>query len=303
MTIDSVLAAELVTADGRHLLVDTSTEPELFWAIRGGGGNFGVVTRFKFRLNAMPQFTGGILVLPATPETIAGFSAASLEAPDELSTIGNVMPAPPLPFLPAEHHGQLVIFAMMAFAGDDAAAQRALAPFRGLAATLADMVQPSPYSAMYPPEDPNYKPTAVARTMFSDGISIETARTIYDYLSKSDAAMRVAQIRALGGAMARVPSDATAFAHRTKPMLINVAAFYQGDADREKRREWVIDFKRALQPHDDSAYVGFLTDDGAARLRATYPGTTGDRLRKVKAAVDPTNLFRLNQNVSPSDAI
>lgn len=299
LTIDSLIGAELVTADGRHLRVDETREPELFWALRGGGGNFGVVTRLKFRLNELPHFTGGILILPATPETIAGFAAASVAAPDELSTIGNVMPAPPLPFLPAEHHGRLVIFAFMSFAGEDQAAQRAIAPFRALATPLADMVKPGPYVAMYPPEDPSYKPTAVARTMFVDGISAGAATTVHDVLSRSDATMRVAQLRALGGAMARIPPDATAFAHRSKPMLVNVAAFYQGDADREKRRAWVKDFKNALQP-DDAAYVGFLTDDGEARIRATYPGATWDRLRRVKATYDPTNLFRLNQNISPA---
>jgi FAD/FMN-containing dehydrogenase len=300
LTIDSVLAAEVVTADGRHLVVDESHEPDLFWAIRGGGGNFGVVTRLEFRLNSMPNFTGGILILPATPETIAGFSAASLSAPDELSTIGNVMPAPPLPFLPAEHHGKLVIFAFVAFAGDDGAAARVIEPFRKLATPLADLVKPGPYVAMYPPEDPNYKPTAVARTMFVDKIGIHAARTIHDYLSKSDATMRVAQLRALGGALARVPAEATAFAHRSKPMLVNVAAFYEGDADREKRSVWVKDFKHALQPNDDSAYVGFLTDDGRERIRATYPGATWGHLARVKATYDPTNLFRLNQNVTPA---
>src|SRR6185436_20043291 len=132
-------------ADGHHLRVDESHEPDLFWAIRGGGGNFGVATRLKFRLNAMPKFTGGILILPATPETIAGFAAAALTAPDELSTIGNVMPAPPMPFLAPELHGRLVIFAMIAFAGDDEAAVRAIAPFRALATPLADMVKPGPY--------------------------------------------------------------------------------------------------------------------------------------------------------------
>jgi FAD/FMN-containing dehydrogenase len=299
LTIDSVLAAEIVTADGRHQRVDAEHEPELFWAIRGGGGNFGVVTRIQFRLNPMPHFTGGILVLPATPETIAGVAAASLVAPDELSTIGNVMPAPPLPFLAPEHHGQLVIFAMIAFAGDDEAAKRAIAPFRSLAKPLADLVKPGPYVAMYPPEDPNYRPTAVARTMFVDTVGIETATTIYEFLSSSDATIRVAQLRALGGAMARVPADATAFAHRSKPMLVNVAAFYQGDAEREVRRTWVSKFASAMQPRDDGAYVGFLTDDGEARIHSAYPGGTWERLAGIKRRYDPTNLFRLNQNIQP----
>jgi FAD/FMN-containing dehydrogenase len=299
MTIDSLLAAEMVTADGRHLRVDAEHEPDLFWAIRGGGGNFGVVTRLRFALHELPHFTGGILILPATPQTIAGFSAAALAAPEELSTIANVMTAPPVPFLPAELHGSLVIFAFVAFAGDDDAAARAIAPFRSLATPLADLVKPGPYLSMYPPEDPSYRPTAVARTMFVDSIDLAKAELILDRLSKSDATMRVAQLRPLGGALARVPADATAYAHRLKPMLVNVAAFYQGAADREVRRAWVSEFKRALEPDDESAYVGFLTDDGPSRIRAAYPGTTWDRLSRVKAAYDPTNVFRLNQNVPP----
>ena len=299
MTIDSLLAAEVVTADGRHLCADAAHHSDLFWAIRGGGGNFGVVTRLQFKLHELPQFTGGILILPATPEIIAGFVAAATTAPDELSAIANVMPAPPMPFLPPEVHGRLVIFAMMAFAGDDASAERALAPFRSLATPIADLVKPGPYAAMYPPEDPSYRPTAVSRTLFVDSIDLPTSETIIEHLSNSDAAMRVAQIRVLGGALARVPADATAYAHRSKPILVNVAAFYQGDADREVRRSWVTRFARTLQPNDNSAYVGFLSDDGEARIRGAYPGATWDRLRKIKAKYDPSNLFRLNQNIAP----
>jgi len=299
MTIDSLLAAEVVTADGRHVRADANHHSDLFWAIRGGGGNFGVVTRLQFRLHELTQFTGGILILPATPETIAGFAAAALAAPDELSTIGNIMPAPPMPFLPNEVHGRLVIFAMIAFAGDDEAAKRAIAPFRSLATPIADMVKPGPYVGMYPPEDPSYHPTAVARTMFVNSIDASTAETVFEYLSKSDATMRVAQLRALGGAMARVPADATAYAHRSKPMLVNVAAFYQGEAEREGRRSWATEFARTLQPNDDAAYVGFLTDDGEARIRAAYPGATWDRLTRIKSVYDPSNLFRLNQNIPP----
>lgn len=299
LTIDSVLAAEVVTADGRHRRVDAWREPDLFWAIRGGGGNFGVVTRLLFRLNPLPRFTGGIMVLPATAETIAGFAAASMAAPEELSTIGNVMPAPPMPFLPAEQHGRLVILAFVAFAGDDEAAARAIAPFRALAAPLADMVRPGPYLAMYPPEDRNYRPTAVSRTLFVDAIDAPVARTILQYLSQSDGTMRVAQLRALGGAMARVPADATAFAHRSKPMLVNVAAFYRGDADRAVRQSWVRHFASALNARDDGAYVGFLSDDGQDRIASAYPDATRVRLAGIKATYDPANLFRLNQNIAP----
>ncbi|HET8777131.1 MAG TPA: FAD-binding oxidoreductase, partial [Candidatus Limnocylindria bacterium] len=140
MTIDNLLAAEVVTADGELLRVDADTHPNLFWAIRGGGGNFGVVTRFQFRLQPLDGIVGGMLVLPATPDTVAGFIAAAEAAPEELSTIANVMSAPPMPFLPEEAHGKVVILAMLAFAGDPADGERALAPFRALAEPLADML-------------------------------------------------------------------------------------------------------------------------------------------------------------------
>jgi len=300
MTIDSVLAAEVVTADGRYRRVDAEHDPDLFWAIRGGGGNFGVVTRIKFRLNPLSHFTGGLLVLPATPETIAGFVAMALAAPNELSTIANVMPAPPLPFLPSAELGRPVILASMAFAGADAAALRAIAPFRSLATPLADLVKAGPYLAMFPPEDPTVRPIGVSRTMFMDAVDIDAANTILDYLSASNAPMRAAQIRALGGAMARVPADATAFAHRSRSVLVNVAAFYQDRTTRDRHRAWVAAFSKALQPDDDAAYVGFLTADDATRVRAAYPGSTWERLARIKAIYDPANLFHLNYNVPPT---
>jgi FAD/FMN-containing dehydrogenase len=302
MTIDSLLAAEVVVADGRLIRADAEHDPDLFWAIRGGGGNFGVVTRFKFRLHELTHFTGGILILPATPETIAGFVAASMAAPDELSTIGNVMPAPPLPFLPNEVHGRLVLFALVAFAGDDESAVRAIAPLRALATPIADMVKPGPYAAMFQPEDPNNHPSAIVRTSFMNSVDVRSAGIMLEHLSKSDAAMRVTQLRVLGGALARVPANATAYAHRSKPMLVNIASFYNGAADREVRARWILEYSSALLPKDDAAYVGFLSDEGPSRIRAAYPGATWDRLKKIKAAYDPDNVFRLNQNVSPGGA-
>jgi FAD/FMN-containing dehydrogenase len=299
MTIDSMLAAEVVTADGRFRRVDFEHEPDLFWAIRGGGGNFGVVTRILFRVNPLPRFTGGLLIMPATPETIAAFTATALAAPDELSTIANLMPAPPLPFLPTNAHGTLVILANIAFAGDDDAAVRAIAPFRAIATPLADMVKPAPYLSMYPPEDPSRRPVMITRTMFVESIDAKTAGTVHEYLLGSYPALHVAQLRILGGAMSRVPADATAFAHRSKPILVNVSTIFNGDVDRRGERARVTEFANAIQPEDDGAYVGFLGDDGRARIRSAYPGATWERLVRIKSKYDPTNLFRLNHNIPP----
>ena len=300
LTIDNLLAAEIVTADGELHRVDADHEPDLFWAIRGGGGNFGVATRFQYRLQELPEIVGGVLVLPATAETVAGFVAAAEVAPDELSTIANVMNCPPMPFVPEEHHGEVVILAMMCWAGDAASGEAAIAPFRALATPYADLVHPSAYPEMFPPEDDSYHPTAASRTMFMDRIGLPEGRTIVERLNASDATLRAAQIRVLGGAMARVPVDATAFAHRRSPILVNVAAFWEGEADRPVKEAWVEGLAADLEQDDTGAYVNFVNDEGPERVRAAYPGATWGRLAAIKRRYDPENLFGRNQNIPPA---
>jgi len=299
LTIDDLLAAEIVTADGRLRVVDAEHEPDLFWAIRGAGANFGVVTRFKLRLHELDDVVGGILILPATAETIAGFIAAAEAAPEELGTIANVMPCPPMPFVAEEHHGALVNMAMLAFAGDAESGERAVAPFRALAEPLADMVRPIPYPEMYPPEDPDYHPKAVSRTMFIDHVDLPVAQTIMDFLTASDSPVRVSQLRVLGGAIARVPADATAYAHRGSRIMVNLAAFYETDEEKPARQAWLAEFASAIQQGDTGRYVNFLSDDGEAGVRAAYPRETYDRLASIKAVYDPGNLFRVNHNIAP----
>jgi len=302
LTIDDLLAADVVTADGELVRADATTNPDLFWAIRGGGGNFGVATRFQFRLHDLPKFTGGMLLLPATPDTIVGFIRASQAGPEELSTICNVMPCPPMPFVPAEHHGSLVIMGMLAFAGPVEAGVSAIAPFRALAPPLADMVKPQPYTAMYPPEVGDYHPVATVHTCFIESVDRGVASTILDHLKASTAMMRAVQLRVLGGAMARVPADATAFAHRDRRIMVNVAALYQDPADEAKHAAWASGLADALSHGDEAGYVNFLGIEGPARVRAAYPGATWERLVAIKRRYDPDNLFRHNQNIEPGGA-
>ena len=300
LTIDNLLAAEVVTADGQIRHVDEQTHPDLFWAIRGGGGNFGVVTRFKFQLHEVPTVVGGMLILPATPETIAGFIAESEAAPEELSGIGNVMTAPPMPFLPPEVHGKLIVMAFLVYAGEAEPGERALAPFRALATPYADMLKAMTYPEIYPPEEGgDYHPVAASLTMFVDQIDRSVAETIVNHLQSSSASMAVAQLRVLGGALARVPADATAFAHRNSKIMVNIAALYEKPEEKATHEAWVADFASALRQSDKGAYVNFLAEEGEERIRAAYPGSTWDRLAVVKARYDPMNLFRLNQNIQP----
>jgi FAD/FMN-containing dehydrogenase len=299
LTIDDLLAADIVTADGRLLRVDADSHPDLYWAIRGGGGNFGVATRFRFRMHELERVVGGLLILPATADVIHSFVQAAEAAPDELSTIANVFSAPPMPFLPPEAHGKLIVVAMVCYAGELGAADRVMAPFRGLAEPIADMVRPMPYPEIFLPEEEGFHPVESIRTMFVESIDRPAAETIVERVGASDATMAAAQIRVLGAAMARVPVEATAFAHRTSRIMVNVAAIYERAEDAAKYDPWVQEFADALPTDDAGAYVNFLSDEGEERIRAAYPAGTWERLQNVKARYDPANLFRLNQNIPP----
>ncbi len=299
LTIDDLLSVEVVTADGRLLQVDGTSHPDLFWALRGGGGNFGVATRFLVRLHEVSSVFGGLLILPATSEVIAGFVAAAQAAPDELSTIANVMKAPPMPFFPKEVIGKTVVMAMLVYAGDVEEGRRVTAPFVALATPLANMLHPMRYPEIYQPEPEGYHPIAASRTMFVDGIDRRVAETILDYIQTSSAFMPAAQLRVLGGAVARVTDDATAYAHRRSPIMVNVAALYNRPDEKPIHEEWASRFATALRQADAGVYVNFLGDEGPDQVRRAYPDRTWERLSAIKARYDPANLFHLNQNIPP----
>jgi FAD/FMN-containing dehydrogenase len=300
LTIDNLLAAEVVTADGQVLSVDHESHPDLFWAIRGGGGNFGVATRLQFRLQEVGTVVGGMLIQPATADVIHSFVEAAEAAPEELSGIANIMRAPPMPFLPPELHGRLVIFALLVYAGEAEAGERAVAPFRELAEPLADMVGPKPYPAIFDAGgEEEFHPIAAVRTLFVDSIDRAAAETIVEQLQASTAMLAATQLRVLGGAAARVPADATAYAHRQSRIMVNVAAMFGSTDEAPDHEPWVNGLADALRQDDKGAYVNFLGDEGEDRIRAAYPGETWDRLVAVKRRYDPTNIFRLNQNIPP----
>jgi Berberine and berberine like len=161
-------------------------------------------------------------------------------------------------------------------------------------------VRPMPYPEIYPPEPEDYHPVAAARTTFADGVDRRAAETILDHLRAATAPMAAVQLRVLGGAMARVAADATAFAHRDSRIMVNVAAIYEQPGEAAVHERWAADLAAALRQPDSGACVGFLADEGEERIRAAYPGATWDRLAAVKARYDPTNVFRLNQNIPPA---
>jgi FAD/FMN-containing dehydrogenase len=301
LTIDSLLAADIVTADGDVVRADAEHHADLFWAIRGGGGNFGVATRFLYRLHEVDAATGGMLILPASAEGIARFISAMQEAPEELSGLVNVMIAPPMPFIPAEHHGTPVMLALLMHVGAAEAGERALAPLRSVAPPIADMIRPMRFAQIYEGEGQAPHPARmVARSFFTDEVDRDAGEAILEQLRLSRAPMKVAQFRVLGGAVARVPSDATAFAHRDRGMMAITAAAFEQAEEAEEHGDWATRFADALRRGGRGAYVGFLGEEGERRVREAYPDATWERLRNIKRRYDPGNLFRLNQNIPPA---
>jgi FAD/FMN-containing dehydrogenase len=300
LTIDDLLGAEVVTADGELLKVDEKTHADLFWALRGGGGNFGVATRLRFRLHEIDEVVGGMLLLPASAEVITGLVAAAEAAPEELSIIANIMKAPPMPFVPAERHGKPIVMALMVYAGDVEGGERAIAPIRALATPLADMVRPIRYTEMYEgPEGPRPANTA-GTNMLVDALAPGAAEAILERLETSTAQMAAVQLRVLGGAMARVPDGASAFGYRGAKMMVNVGAMYASPEEGPEHKAWASSVATALSAGTPGAYVGFLGDEGKQGVRRAYPPATLKRLAEVKRQYDPNNLFRLNVNVPPA---
>jgi FAD/FMN-containing dehydrogenase len=299
MTIDSLLSVDLVTAAGRQLTVDERTDPDLFWALRGGGGNFGVATRFTYRLHPVGTVTAGALFLPLTADVLRDLVEVSEAAPEELTQISSIMGIPPAPFVPAELVGTPAVIVLLVHAGDLEAGAAAVAPFRAVATPLMDMVGPMPYPAIYQFTAGGEQPgPGVVRSTLLPGLSRSAADAIVERQTSPEGRMTMTQLRVLGGAMARVPADATAFAHRDAPVMATVISAITESAAASTA--WADTYLADLAADGLGVYSNFLADEGEARLRAAYPGGTYERLAAVKRRVDPDNVFHGNHNIRPS---
>jgi FAD/FMN-containing dehydrogenase len=300
LAIDSLVSADLVTADGRQLTASEHSKPDLFWAIRGGGGNFGVVTRFQFRLHPVDMVVGGALILPASKDVVAGVARLAAEAPEELSTISFLMHAPPMPFIPAERVGELVMMITLVHAGDLDAGQAAVAPFRALAEPIADMVGPMPYPAMYElTAEGGTRGMRHHRSLYMDVLDDAAIDRILGRMRNASSPRAFFQLRVLGGAMARVPADATAFGHRDRKLMGVIITPFDDPAEGPTHEAWTRGFHEDLRPWSTGVYVNFLEDEGDARVREAYPAGSFERLSALKRRFDPANVFRMNQNIAP----
>jgi FAD/FMN-containing dehydrogenase len=308
LTVDNLLAVELVTADGERLRVDAASEPELFWGLRGGGGNFGVATAFEYRLHPVgPLVLGGPMFwgLDDAPAVLRVLRELAPAAPDELGISISIMPAPPMPFLAPEQFGKPVIGLVLAWMGDFAAGERAIAPLREVGRPLADVVRPVPYPALQSmldggaPHGRHYYWKAHRLPALSDA-------TIDVFCERASAfTSPFAQINgwAVGGAVSRVDPDATAVGERETGFELSFAVGWRpSDPDGERHRAWSRAGWEALRGESAGIYANFISDEGSAGVEAAY-GARLARLTAVKDRYDPDNVFRHNANIPPSGEV
>ena len=309
LAIDNLLAAEVVTADGNIMLASEHEHPDLFWALRGGGGNFGVVTSFWFSLHPVgPIVTAGPVFWAAedTTDVLRFYRDFAAEAPDELGNVVRLGTVPPLPVIPAELHFRPAIAVASCYAGAVEQGEEAVRELRGFGAPLVDLVGTTPYVAHQSGLDDTtphgwhyyWKATNLA------GLTDDVIAVIADNAYAASSPRTYAAMFHMGGAVARVPHDATAYGGRDMPHNIIIDAAWLPEKSSElaeTETTWARQFLQALQPHrNPSVYVNFLdADDDASRLREAYSGATYRRLAEVKAKYDPDNAFHHNQNIRP----
>jgi FAD/FMN-containing dehydrogenase len=301
LTIDALVSVDVVTADGRLVTASADEHSELFWAVRGGGGNFGVVTRFQFRLYPIEQTLLGAMLLPPTREVLQSLVPIAASAPDELTTISFLMSAPPAPFVPEALVGQPVLAIMFVYAGDPADGFAAIAPFKEVATPLAEMAAPLPYPVIYEfAKGGEERGPSVIRSLFLDTLDDDAIDTILAFTATPSSPHAMTQIRVLGGAASRVPASETAFAHRAATVLVALITPFEDVAETATHEAWTAAYFEALRPAASGVYSNFLANEGAARVHEAYPGGTYQRLAQVKRQYDPANLFHLNQNIRPA---
>jgi FAD/FMN-containing dehydrogenase len=306
LSIDNLLAADVVTAEGDLLRASETEHRDLFWGLRGGGGNFGVVTSFEFRLHAVgPTVLAGMLLYPMDDarEVLAFLRDFLVEAPDELGVIANLRLAPPLPVVPAELHGQPVVGLLVCYAGAVDEGEEVVRPLREFGQPALDAIVPKPYLAHQAMLDPAFPHGRHYYWKSSElpPLTDEAIEAIVERCSAITSPYSSVPIFTLGGAVARVGEEKSAYSNRSAAHNINiVAAWEPGDPQPERHLEWVRSLWAAMQPHCTGVYVNFLSDEPQEQVRAAYGREKYQRLVALKNKYDPTNLFRMNQNIRPT---
>jgi FAD binding domain/Berberine and berberine like len=304
LTIDQLLSVDLITAEGEFVKASASENPDLFWGLRGGGGNFGIVTDFEFRLNPVgPIVLAGPIFWPIedAPNVLPFYHEWIKETPDELMTIVSCRKAPPLPFVPRELHGKLVVGVVCCYAGPVEEGEKVVKLLKEFGSPVLDLCVPKPYlvhQAMFDPSFPHGRWYYI-RSCDVAQLTDEVIDITIDHALRINSPFSALTLWQRGGAVARVGEEETAFGGRSAGLTFNIAGITETEAGFEEERQWARNFWSALVPYHTSVYVNFLMEEGEERIRQAYGAKKYDRLKSLKRRYDPGNLFRLNQNIRP----
>jgi len=305
LACDNLLSVDIVTADGQLLTASSTQNQDLFWGVRGSGGNLGVVTSFEFRVHPLSTALGGQVIHPVARarEALQFWRDFAATAPEELTDGAVLMNAPPAPFIPVEAHGTPVVGLYAVCTGPIDAAEQVVQPLREFGPPMADSLQPMPFMAFqtmidgaFPPGFHNYW-----KSSFLKGLSDEAIDTILSYFTRIPSPMSAVVLEHNGdGAMNRVSETETSFGHRDWSYNLLIVSMWDDPMDADKNIAWTSEFWEAMKPHTtERVYVNYLGDEGEDRVKAAYAAPTYERLVTLKNSYDPTNLFRLNQNIKP----
>ena len=304
LACDNLLAADVVTADGRVVRASERDNSELFWGLRGGGGNFGVVTSFEFRLHPVDQVLGGMVIWSAdqTKDVLRFYRTWARGYPDDLTTLVVITTAPPAPFIPEALRGAPIVAVAVCYAGDEQAGTAALAPLREFGSPAVDLVQPMPYPALQKLFDDSV-PSGLCSYWGGEWLqepTDEAIDTIVSWCTRATSPLTQFHINHTEGAVARVPEEATAMSHRSAPYLMNIVSVWPPSEKPEGHISWTRGFWEAMRPFSaGGVYVNYLNVEGEERTRAAYSPRNWERLVALKREWDPENVFRANQNISP----
>ena len=304
LALDNLLAADVVTADGGFHVASEKDDAELFWAIRGGGGNFGVVTSFEFRLSPVKDIYGGPMFfeLDKAGDLFRLYREFIADAPEQFGGFPAYQIAPPLPFIPEDRHGDPLALMVTCWAGDLDQGERVLRPFRDLAPVVAEMVGPMPYPALNSAFDALY-PSGLRhywKANFVSDLTDDAIAAHVEHGSRVPELTSTMHIYPINGACHRVAPESTAFAYRDASFATVIAGMWPDAKDDEANIAWVRDYYEATAPHsEEGGYINFMAEDDQSRIRANYRGNY-DRLAEIKRRYDPGNLFRHNQNIAPA---
>ncbi|MGH2349260.1 MAG: FAD-binding oxidoreductase [bacterium] len=304
LSCDNLVSADVVTADGRYLVASESENGDLFWALRGGGGNFGVVTAFEYKLHLVKDIYADVLFyeLSETANVLRFYRDFIADAPEELGAFPAFQIAPPLPFIPEKRHGDTFVAIVACWAGALDQAERVLKPFHDLAPVVAELATPMPYPALNSAFDALYPPGQLQhywKANFVKELTDEAITAHAEYGPKVPVVNSTVHIYPINGACHRVASDATAFAYRDANFATVIAGMWPDPGQNEANIAWVRDYYKATAPHsEEGGYINFMAGDDQDRIRANYKDNY-DRLVTIKRKYDPGNLFHLNQNIRP----